>query len=79
MTQVVYKIVKHDEGWAYKVGETFSGTFSSIDNTRAAARLAAGEHQLMGRTVGIVYEDTAGKWHEELSGGTDRPFTRVEG
>ena len=27
MTKVSYKIVEHDGGWAYKVGDMFSETF----------------------------------------------------
>ncbi len=31
-----------------------------------------------GQTEGIEYEDERGKWHRELSSGTDRPDTDVE-
>ena len=33
---------------------------------------------LPGQTEGIEYEDERGKWHRELSPGSDRPDTDVE-
>jgi hypothetical protein len=77
MTHVVYKIVKHGEGWAYQVGQTFSETYLDHDGARSAARAAAKEHELAGNTVGITFEDKDGRWHEELSSGRDRPVTSV--
>ena len=53
MAKVVYKIVKHEDGWAYKARGTFSETFSSHDAALAAARTAAGEQKVPGETVGI--------------------------
>ena len=41
MTKVVYEIVQHDGGWAYRVGEVFSETFPSHDAARAAAEDAS--------------------------------------
>ncbi len=79
MTKIVYKIVEHDGGWAYQVGATYSETFRSHDAARAAARRAAGEETIARSSVGIVYEDASGKWHEELAAGDDRPETSVEG
>ena len=79
MTHVTYKIVKHAEGWAYQVGETFSETYRSHDAARKAAQNAANEHVGSGQTVGIAFEDSFGQWHEELSDGTDRPIAGVDG
>ncbi len=78
MTHVIYKIVKHGEGWAYQVGETFSETFTSYDGAREAANDAAREHHQSGNTVAIAFEDSHGQWHEELSNGHDRPETTVQ-
>ncbi len=77
MAHVIYKIVKHGEGWAYQVGQTFSETFRSHDDARAAALSAAHEHEQTGNTVGIAFEDSVGQWHDELSKGNDRPVTPV--
>lgn len=79
MSHVIYHIVQHDGGWAYKVEGTFSETFASHDAAKAAARRAAGEQRVAGDTHGIVYEDADGKWREELADGHDRPWTDVEG
>lgn len=78
MTQVVYKIVRHGEGWAYQVGETLSETFTSQNIAREAANDAAREHRQFGNTVGIAFEDSNGQWQEELSDGRDRPETSVQ-
>jgi hypothetical protein len=77
MTKVTYEIVEHDGGWAYKMGTTYSETFASHADALAAAKIAAAEQQVAGRTEGIEYEDAAGKWHGEVSQGDDRPQTEV--
>ena len=77
MNKVTYEIVEHDGGWAYKLGGTYSETFLSHADALAAAKIAAAEQQVAGRTEGIEYEDTAGKWHGELAQGDDRPQTEV--
>ncbi|MGB9143755.1 MAG: hypothetical protein WCB71_16330 [Aestuariivirga sp.] len=79
MSKVVYKIVRHGEGWAYQVDGTFSGTFPDHDAARAAARVAAGEQRVSGNDAGISYEDASGTWHDELAHGDDRPDPVVEG
>ncbi len=49
------------------------------DEARRAAERAAKEQIVPGDTTGISYEDKQGRWHDELSKGTDRPETDVEG
>jgi hypothetical protein len=78
MAKVTYRIVKHEDGWAYKVGGVFSETFPSHAAALAAARRAAGEQKVPGETVGIQYETADGVWQEELDPGSDRPETAVE-
>ena len=78
MAKVVYRIVKHEDGWAYQARGTFSETFRSHDEALAAAKNAAGEQKVPGETVGIQYETADGVWHEEVDPGTDRPQTAVE-
>jgi hypothetical protein len=79
MTKVVYQIVEHDDGWAYKVGDVFSETFPTHELARRAAEQAAAEQRVGGETTGIDYEDSRGRWHEEVAEGKDRPDTDVEG
>ena len=79
MTKVVYEVVEHDGGWAYRVDGVYSETFPSHDTARQAAERAAKEQAVPGDTTGIEYEDKDGRWHDELSEGDDRPQTDVEG
>ena len=79
MSVITYRVLRHDGGWAYEANGTFSERFPTRAAARAAARRAACEQTLSGKTVPIDYEDNEGKWHHEVSGGNDRPKTRVEG
>jgi hypothetical protein len=56
MSQVIYKVVRHDGGWAYKANETFSEPFPTREAARRAARLAASEQSAPGESVKISYE-----------------------
>jgi len=78
MTDITYRIVEHDGGWAYKLGDVFSETFPSRDAALAAARRVAAEQQVPGETRGISWEDERGQWRSELADGADRPRTHVE-
>ena len=78
MTELVYKIVKHENGWAYKVRGTFSETFPTHEAALAAARIAAGEQKVPGETVGIQYETAEGDWREDVDSGSDRPEAEVK-
>jgi hypothetical protein len=77
MTDIYYRIVEHDGGWAYKLGDVFSETFRTRDAAVKAARRAAAEQQVPGETAGIVYEDESGHWRQEISSGDDRPHAAV--
>jgi len=77
MSHVTYRIVRHDNGWAYKVNDVFSESFPTHEDALAAARLAAAEQRMPGRTEVIEYEDADGKWHTETASGKDRPDTDV--
>jgi hypothetical protein len=79
MSQITYQIVEHDGGWAYRADGVYSETFPSHDAARAAAERAAAEQRVPGETKGIVWEDEAGRWREEIAEGDDRPITDVEG
>jgi len=78
MVHVIYKIVRHDEGWAYKVGDVFSERFNTHAEALEAAKRAAHEQRSPGATSNIEYEDEHGKWHTETAPGADRPETDVE-
>ncbi len=78
-TALIYRIVQHDGGWAYKVGDVFSETFPDHESARVAAEIAAREHELAGPSEEIEYEDKKGRWHTEHASGDDRPKTDVKG
>ncbi len=79
MVNVHYRIVEHDGGWAYKVGDVFSERYATHGEAREAAERAAAEQRIPGETAGIAFQDENGRWHEEVSRGSDRPDTDVEG
>src|ERR1700744_4209910 len=78
MAHEIYKIVQHDGGWAYKVDGVFSEPFPSHAAALTAARRAAAEQRVPGRTEAIEYETADGKWHTETAAGDDRPETDIE-
>ncbi len=79
MADVIYTIVEHDGGWAYKLGDVFSETFPDHDSARMAADRAAVEQRTPGTTEATSYQDSKGAWHEETVSGSDRPETEVTG
>src|ERR1700722_11481794 len=78
MAHITYKVVRHEDGWAYTVNGAFSESFPSHAEALEAARRAAAAQRPPGQTEGIEYEDESGKWHRELARGDDRPETDVE-
>jgi hypothetical protein len=78
MSDVTYRIVEHDGGWAYKVGDVFSEPFPTHAAALAAAKRAAQEQRVPGATHVIEYEDEKGQWHTETASGSDRPATVVK-
>jgi hypothetical protein len=77
MVEVHYKIVPHDGGWTYKVGDVFAETFRTRAEAEAAAQRAAGEQRVATPPTDIEYEDEKGRWHTEHSEG-DAPDTDVQ-
>ncbi len=78
MAHVTYKVVRHEDGWAYTVSGTFSESFPTHAQALSAARRAAIEQRQPGDTETIMYEDENGTWHTERALGRDRPETDVE-
>jgi hypothetical protein len=76
--KVTYRVVEHDGGWAYKVGDVYSETYGSHDAAREAAERAARAQEMAGDAEPIEYQDETGQWHVETADGQDRPATGVE-
>ncbi|MFN3667778.1 MAG: hypothetical protein ACK4VY_00565 [Brevundimonas sp.] len=79
MAQITYRIVEHDGGWAYKVGDTYSETWPDHDSARAAAVAAAREQKVPDKDAFIEYADASGDWITERADGHDRPEVDVQG
>lgn len=79
MSHITYKVVQHDDGWAYTVNGVFSEPFGTHAAALAAAKRAAREQRTPGATHVIEYEDASGKWHTETALGSDRPDTDLKG
>jgi len=79
MPKLHYRVVPHDGGWAYRSDDGFSEPFPDKASALAAARRVAQEQRVPGETTRIEYQDAKGKWHVELSDGSDRPETDVLG
>lgn len=77
MTKVVYEVVPHDGGWAYRLNGVYSESFRSHEEALEAARIVAAEQQVGGESTEISYQDEKGRWHEEYADGGDRPETEV--
>lgn len=73
MTKIIYHIIQHDGGWAFKLGDTISSTYPNHDAAYSAAKRVALEQMRPGETAGISWEDERGRWHDEISPGDDRP------
>ena len=78
MSHIIYEIVEHDGGWAYRVDGVYSETFPTHELARKAAERAAREQLVPGNTTSISYEDKDGRWHDEVARGSDRPRTDVK-
>ncbi|MGI9169439.1 MAG: DUF2188 domain-containing protein [Caulobacteraceae bacterium] len=78
MSEIHYRIVEHDGGWAYALDGVFSETFPNHDAALAAARRVAAEQRVPGETHAIEYQDAAGLWRTELAAGDDRPVVDID-
>lgn len=79
MTTIHYKVVPHDGGWAYKLGDVFSEPFASHAAALKAAHRVAREQHVPGETRVIQYQDETGAWLTETARGDDRPEADVLG
>jgi hypothetical protein len=78
MARVHYHVVRHENGWTYKVGDVFAETYPTHAAALAAARKAAAEQQMGAEPAEIEYEDENGVWRTEHSEGDRPPETDVD-
>lgn len=74
---MIYRVGRHDGGWAYEFEGTWSESFDTHENALNAARRAAARQRVGGRDAVIAYETPAGEWLTEAVDGGDRPETFV--
>ena len=75
---VTYRIVEHDNGFAYRVGDTISETFLTREAAHRAAAAAAAEQTAPGEAMEILFETQDGEWRRQDVSGRDRPETEVK-
>jgi hypothetical protein len=61
MNKITFKIVKHDDGWAYEANGAHSEYFRTREAARKAARLAAGAAR---ETTLRSHEDKNAEWYD---------------
>jgi len=61
MNKITFKIVKHDDGWAYEANGGHSQYFRTREAARTAARLAAGATR---ETTPRCHEDEGREWYD---------------
>ena len=77
MTVIAYKIVEHDGGWAYKLGDVFSETFPTHQAAVEAAKMVAAEQQMPGRPRRSNRRTTKGNGTRSWRGATTGPIAEV--
>jgi hypothetical protein len=68
MSNITYRVVKHDGGWAYEANGTYSAQFQTREAARKAARLAATVLAAANEITSPSDEDKNGQWHDDGSG-----------
>nr|WP_188112511.1 hypothetical protein [Rhizobium tropici] len=77
MMPLIYNVGKHDEGFAYRVGDVWSETFPDHESALAAAKSAAARQQQGGEDAQITYQLYDGRWKTEHVSRGEGPTTNV--
>ena len=73
MVKLVYEVVPHDGGWAYRLGGVYSEAFRSHAEALEAVRIVVAEQSVAGEASMISYQGEDGVWRREYDDGSDRP------
>jgi len=65
--QFVYQVVGHHQGWAYRLGDTYSRTFPTQFEATAAAKASALSMHEEGDETLVRVQDGPLQWRTELS------------
>jgi hypothetical protein len=63
MVDITYKIVPHDKGWAYKLGDTLSETYETPDQAARQAKSAAARQKIGDGDAKLAYPTSDGGWN----------------
>lgn len=76
MVDITYQIVPHDEGWAYKLGDTISETYATPQEAAERARSAASRQKIGDGDALLAFPNPDGGWQfQPLE--TDRSGSRL--
>ncbi|MBB3132415.1 hypothetical protein FHS26_000110 [Rhizobium pisi] len=76
MADITYQVVPHDNGWAYKLGNTLSETYPTADEAIVHAKDAASRQKIGDGDALLAYPAPDGGWaFQELE--TDKSNSRL--
>ncbi|MBY5368737.1 MULTISPECIES: DUF2188 domain-containing protein [Rhizobium] len=76
MADITYQVVPHDNGWAYKLGDTLSETYATADEAIVHAKDAASRQKIGDGDALLAYPSPDGGW-EVLPIDTDKSGSRL--
>ncbi len=77
MVKVVYEVVEHDGGWAYKFDKVFSETFPTHEAAHAAAAAPPPSSGCRAGPRRSSLRTARASGTRETASGSDRPVTEV--
>ncbi|MBX5046857.1 DUF2188 domain-containing protein [Rhizobium lentis] len=76
MADITYQVVPHDNGWAYKLGDTLSETYATAEEAIDHAKDAASRQKIGDGEALLAYPAPDGGWaFQELE--TDKSSSRL--
>lgn len=77
MADITYQIVPHDNGWAYKLGETLSEPYATAEQAMDRARNAAARQKIGGGDALLAYPAPDGNGWKFQPIETDKSSSRL--
>ncbi len=62
MNKVIFKMVRHDDGWVYETNGALSRNFRTREAARKAAKLAA---SAASQTIPLSHENKDEEWYDD--------------
>ncbi|MBB3389020.1 hypothetical protein FHT82_001743 [Rhizobium sp. BK275] len=77
MAGITYQIVRHDNGWAYKLGDTLSEPYATAEQAMDRARNAAARQKIGGGDALLAYPAPDGSGWKFQPIETDKSNSRL--